>query len=700
MEALVRNLLGRLFWRHVYAVLVALCVLSTCVSRAEEGMWTLDNPPLKQLKERYGFEPSREWLDHIRLSSVRFNDGGSGSFVSADGLVLTNHHVARGQLQKLSTPEKDYVASGFLARDPAEELPCPDLELNVLYSMEDVTAEVQGAVKPSMSDKTALEARKAAMGRIEKESLDKTGLRSDVVSLYAGGEYWLYRYKKYTDIRLVFAPEFKIAFFGGDPDNFTYPRHDLDMAIFRVYENGKPAICKDSLKWNPNGAADGELVIVSGHPGNTDRLSTVAQLEFLRDKQFPFMLESLKRRLDVARQYAARGTEEARQAANTIFGVENSIKAITGQYDGLKDPHLMAKKQQDEQALRSLVDANPAWKSQYGSAWDAIAAAEGLAAEKAVLRYFRQIGGLRLPGLALTIVRYVEETKKLDGERLEEYHESQLDSLRFRLFSPAPIYPAYEEAMLAGTLGLALDHLGPDDPFIKAALGGRQPAEVAKELLAGTRLADPSVRKQLVEGGPRAVADSSDSLINFARRLDPILRELRKWHEETIESVETTAGEKIGAARFAAYGKTAYPDATFTLRLTFGTVKGFPMNGTQAPSKTTLFGLYDRNASFDGKPPFDLPERFIQRKDRLDLTTPLNFVSTCDIIGGNSGSPVINRAGEIVGLVFDGNIESLVGDFVYDDRANRAVAVHTAGMTEVLRKLYDADSILKELLKN
>jgi hypothetical protein len=664
----------------------------------DEGMWTFDNPPMKQLKERYGFEPTKEWLEHVRLASVRFNDGGSGSFVSPGGLVLTNHHVARGQLQKVSTPAKDYVKNGFLARTAAEEMKCPDLELNVLFSMEDVTARVTAALKPGMSDKQANDARKAAIAAIEKASLDATGLRSDVVSLYQGGEYWLYRYKKYTDIRLVFAPEVQIAFYGGDPDNFTFPRYDLDMALFRVYDNDKPVKSPSFLKWNPDGAGEGELVFISGHPGSTDRLQTLAQLEMSRDYTYPRYLELIKRQIEVARRYSKRGTEQAREAANLIFGLENSLKAITGEFQGLKDPQLMAKKAKAEQDFRALVAAKPELNMSYGNAWDEIAAAEKNYREKFKQYSYRRFSGYELPDNALTIVRYVVEVKKPDGERLEEFHEAGLESLRFALFSPAPVYPGLEEVLLANSLREALEKLGPEDPFVKTALDGKTPEAVAKELITGTKLGDTAVRKSLVEGGEAAVAASTDPLIVFVRRLDPIRREMRKWYEDNIQSVEVASGEKIGKARFAVYGKSTYPDATFTLRLSYGAVKGYPMNGTQAPSKTTIFGLFDRAASFDYKPPFDLPTRYTERKGTLELATPLDFVSTGDIIGGNSGSPVINRAGEIVGLIFDGNIESLVGRFVYDDTANRAVAVHTAGMTEALRKIYDADTLLKELL--
>jgi hypothetical protein len=684
--------------RWIPVLVVGLAVAVAGLAWAEEGMWTFDNPPAKQLQEKYGFTPSKEWLDHVRMSSVRFNDGGSGSFVSADGLVLTNDHVARGQLQKVSSPQKDYVKDGFLAATAKDEMKCPDLELNVLMSMEDVTGRVLAAIKPAMSEKQANDARKAATAKLEKESLDATGLRSDMVSLYNGGEYWLYRYKKYTDIRLVFAPEVQVAFYGGDPDNFTYPRYDIDMALFRVYENGTPVKPAHYLKWNPKGAADGELVFVSGHPGSSNRLQTVSQLELMRDYGYPLRVKYVNRRLGVLREYEKRGPEQARQAAGMIFGLENALKAWGGEYQGLLNKNLIAKKAKEEQEFRALVTAKPEWQKAYGDAWDAIAKAESKYLAQIKTQMFRRVPGYRLPGTALTIVRYVTEVKKPDGERLEEFHEAGLESLRFRLLSPAPVYPGLEEALFVDGFKEALEELGPDDPFVRAALGGKTAEELAKEILSGTTLANPAERKKLLEGGVVAVAASTDPLIVLARTLDPILREARKWYEDNIQSVEVAAGEKLGKARFAAYGKNAYPDATFTLRLTYGTVKGYPMNGTKAPSKTTFYGLYERANAFNFKPPFDLPQRYLDRKDKLDLGTPVDFVADCDIIGGNSGSPVINRAGEIVGLIFDGNIESLVGRFVFDDTANRAVAVHTAGMTEALEKLYDADAIVKELL--
>jgi len=566
--------------------------------------------------------------------------------------------------------------------------------------MQDVTARVRSAVKPGMTDEAALKARKAEIASIEKESLEKTGLRSDVISLYQGGEYWLYQYKKYTDMRLVFAPEQQIAFFGGDPDNFTYPRYDIDFALFRVYENGKPVENHAYLKWNAKGAGDGELVFVSGNPGSTSRLETMAQIETERDYNLPFILKFYNAWLDAAKQYSARGSEQAREAANTIFGVSNSLKALEGRAEGLADKNLIAKMQKDETSFRALVASNPAWQQAYGGAWDAIAQAEIKHREMAKMLRFYGARGSRLWAIALSIVQYVAEVKKPDGERLEGYHDSQLESLRFRLFSPAPIYPGFEKAMLEEGLQLSLEELGATDPYMRAVLGARTPAEVAKEAVEGTKLADPALRKSLVEGGEAAVQASSDSMIVLARAVDPFDRQRTKAFEDNVESVETPAGEKIGQARFAVYGKSLYPDATFTLRLGYGAVKGYPMNGTQAPPLTTFYGLYDRAYSFGLKPPYNLPARYLERRTQLDLTGPVNFVNTCDIIGGNSGSPIVNREGELVGLIFDGNIESLVGDYAYNAVNNRAVAVHSGAIIEVLRGVYDASPLADELEGN
>ena len=664
---------------------------------ADEGMWTFDNPPLKQLKEKYNFVPTQQWLDHLRLSSVRLNDGGSGSFVSAHGLLLTNHHVALGQLQKNSSAEHDYVRDGFYAATPGEEMKSPDLEVNVLMSTENVTDRVNAAVKDAKSAEEQFSKRQAAIAAIEKESTDETGLRSDVVTLYAGGEYWLYRYKKYTDVRLVFAVEQQTAFYGGDPDNFTYPRYDLDMALFRVYENGKPIDSKDYLKWNPKGAGDGDLVFVSGNPGGTERLVTYSYLESLRDDTLSSIITLLKNRIAVLKDYSARGPEQSRQATTLIFGLENSRKVFEGRRDGLQDKNLMEKKRKEDEEFRSKVDANPEWKKEYDSAWTLEDEALQKAKPRVKEQFFRSTDS-QLSLLAVQIVTYVAEVKKPDGERLPGFHDSQLESLKHRLFSPAPIYPEMEIARMTGALELDVKELGPNDAFLKAVLDGRNPKDAANYLVSGTKVADPAFRKQLVEGGQAAVEASTDPMIAMARRIDPIRREQIKWFEDNVQSVEQRAGELFGKARFAVYGKDMYPDATFTLRLSYGQVLGYPMNGTVAPYKTTFYGLYDRAASFDNKPPFDLPKRYVDGKDKLDLSTPFDFVTTNDIIGGNSGSPVVNREGEIVGLIFDGNIESLVGDFVYDSYQNRAVAVHTGGMTEAMKKLYGAQKLVDELM--
>ncbi|HUI11484.1 MAG TPA: S46 family peptidase [Bacteroidota bacterium] len=681
--------------------LAALClgvviVMWALPSQAGEGMWTFDNPPRKQLKEAYGFEPTQAWLDHLRLASVRVGDGGSGSFVSPNGLLLTNDHVGRGQLQKLSTKDRDLVAQGFYARTMAEELKCPDLELNVLMSMEDVTARVQSAIAGTASPREALEARRAVTAAIAKEASERTGLKADVVTFYNGGEYWLYLYKRYTDVRLVMAPEVQIAFFGGDPDNFTFPRHDLDITFFRAYENGSPANTAQFLKWKTAGAKEGDLVFVSGHPGSTNRLQTYAQTEYQRDVAYPARLKAYARSLDLLRKYSARGAEQARQAAGTIFGMENAKKAAEGEYRGLLDKNLMAAKFREDKDLRDRVDANPEWKKAYGAAWDTIATV--LERQKSMSRQgtYRTLRG-RLFQMALQIVQAAEELKKPNGERQAPYQEANLPGLRFRLFSPAPVYAELEELQVADGLSEAVENIGAEDPFLRAALDGRTPEAAAHELVAGTGLASADLRKQLFDGGESAVAASKDPMILLAEKLLPLLNESRKWSEKYVTGPTASAGEAIGKARFAVYGKSVNPDATFTLRLSYGSVKGYPMNGTKAPAMTTLYGLYDRSCGFGNRGAWELPKRFADGAGKLNMSTPLNFVCSCDIIGGNSGSPVVDRDGAFVGLIFDGNIESLPGRFMYDEESNRAVAVHPAGIIECLRKLYNAGPLADEL---
>ena len=656
----------------------------------DDGMWTFDNAPLKRLKEVYGFEPSKEWLEHVQKASVRFNSGGSGSFVSPHGLVMTNHHVGAGDLQKVSSAKKDYLKDGFLARTQDEEIKCPDLELNVLMSLEDVTSKIQGAVKAGADDKEAAKARRAAIAQLTKEESEKTGLRCDVVTLYQGAEYALYRYKKYTDIRIVCAPEKQAAFYGGDPDNFTYPRYDLDFTFFRVYENGKPIQSPSHLKWSAAGPTENELVFVSGHPGSTGRLDTVAKCEFLRDVAYPERLRILSRDIATLRSYAAKGPEQARQAEEEIFGLENSKKAISGYLDGLRTKAVWDKKVAMEEQIRKV--AEPAELA----ALDTIAKVRG--AQKSWVKG-ALYGGLNgdLTGIAVRIVQLVKEVQKPNGERLAPYQDAALESTKFSLFSPAPTYPAMDEMMLSAGLADSLAQLGKDHEFVKLALGTRTPGEVATEAIRNTRIADVEVRKQLVQGGVAAVEKSDDPLLQLAWRVEPYIRAMNKRGEDEVLAPEASAMEKIARARFRAFGKSVAPDATFTLRLSYGACKSYELGTTLVPWKTTFYGLYERSAATDNKSPFDLPARFVERKGKLDLATPLNFVCTCDIIGGNSGSPVINKNAEVVGLIFDGNIQSLGNRFVFDEEVARAVAVHSSGIVEALSKLYDAHDLVAEL---
>jgi len=683
-------------------VLLGLFALALAASpaAADEGMWLFNHPPTKILKEKYGFEPTAEWLEHLQQSSVRFNSGGSGSFVSSNGLVMTNHHVGADTLQKISTPDRDYLKTGFYARRPEEEIRAPDLELNVLMSIEDVTARINAAVKPGMSPAEAFQARRAEMNTVEKESFDKTGLRSDVVTLYQGGQYHLYRFKKYTDVRLVFAPEQAIAFFGGDPDNFEYPRFDLDVCFFRVYENGRPAKPPHFLKWSASGPRDGELVFVSGHPGRTNRLNTVAHLEFLRDRVYPGILQRLFRREVILSTYSARSRENARRARDELFGYQNSRKARLGGLAGLQDPAIMGAKRIEEQRLRAAIDADPRLKSAYGGAWDEVAAAlrdwESIYKPHLLLEQGAAFNSEYF-SLARTLVRLAEETAKPNAQRLREFRESNLESLRQMLFSEAPIYDDLETIKLADSLSMFLEMAGSGDPVAQKVLAGKSPRDRAAELVAGVRLRDVAARKSLADGGQKAIEASPDPMIQLARLVDPPARRVRKIYEEKIEEPLRQAYAKIAHARFALLGADVYPDATFTLRLAFGVVKGYTEAGRVIPPWTTIAGAYERSAEHENQPPFNLPKSWLERKTRLNLDNPLNFVSTPDIIGGNSGSPVVNRRGEVVGLIFDGNIHSLVLDFLYTEEQARAVSVHSAAIVEALRKVYDAGPLADEL---
>jgi len=684
------------------ALLLALFSLQTLhvAALADEGMWTFNNVPRAEIKKKYGFEVTDAWLNKVQLASVRFNNGGSGSFVSPNGLVLTNYHIVEDIVGEVSTPEKDLAKEGFLAHTRAEEIKAPSLELNQLISIEDVTARVTGAVKPNSTDAEAFAARRAEIAAIEAESTKATGLRSDVITLYQGGQYNLYRYKKYTDVRLVFVPEFQAAFFGGDPDNFNFPRYNIDMALVRVYENDQPVHPENYFKWSTTGVKDGSLVFVTGNPGSTSRLDTVAHLEELRDSSIPIVLRLLERREAVLKKYMAMGEEQTRQSQNELNSVQNALKVYRGQLKGLKDPALMARKMKEEQALRKAVAANPEWQKQYGGAWDAIAAAhKAYPSYIRERRIFDQAGGFNttLFTYARTLVRMAEESKKPNAERLPEYTDARRASLELALFSPAPIHEDFEKLKLADSLGFMVELLGADNPLVKNVLAGKTPEARADELISGTKLKDPEFRKELAKGGFEAIDASNDPMILVAREVDAKARELRKRYETEVTGVERVNYAKIARALFETEGNKIYPDATFTLRLSYGAVEGYMENGKKVPPFTTLGGLYERSDAFKHEFPYNLPPRWTEKKSALNLNTPFNFVSTNDIIGGNSGSPAINQNAELVGLIFDGNIQSLVGDFMYDGSVNRAISVDSRGMLEVLKKVFNANDIVAEL---
>ena len=686
--------------KRCLSTLLAIVFFASSLATADEGMWLYNAPPKDKIKAKYGFELTQEWLDHVRLSSVRFNNGGSGSFVSADGLTFTNHHVGAACVQQLSTEGHDYIKTGFYAKTRADEAKCPALELNQLVGIEDVTDKVNAGVKTGMSAADAGQAQRAAMSQVEKDCSTSTGLRCDVVTFYSGQVYNLYKYKKYTDVRLVFAPEFDIAFFGGDPDNFTYPRYDLDITFFRVYENDKPAHLDNYLKWSATGVKDGDLIFVSGHPGNTGRMLTMAQLGFLRDVQYPASLKLFARRIALLQDFSKQSEENARIAKEDIFGLQNSQKAITGYESGLLDKAIMDKKAADESALRASFKADPK-NASASDPWEEIA--QAIKVQQAIypnLTYLERMRGFsaRLAQIARVLVRAADEKTKPNQNRMREFRDSTLPSLEQQLFSTEPIYKNLDTALLADSLAEMQDALGKDNPDVQKVLQGKTPADAAKDFISNTKLEDVAVRKQLYEGGKAAIDASTDPLIVAMRAIDPDARSARKEFEDKVDSVVRRDGTLIAKARFAQSGFAQPPDATFTLRLSYGAVKGYQENGKTTPFDTNIGGAYLHAAEHGDKPPYNLPESWMKSKPNLDLKTPLNFVSTADIIGGNSGSPTVNKKGEVVGIIFDGNIESLPWNFAYSDAQGRAVSVDSRGIQEALRKIYGAGALADELM--
>lgn len=658
-------------------------------------MWTFDAPPIDYWRRTYGFAPDQKWLDHVRLASVRLPNC-SASFVSARGLVMTNHHCGRECTASSSPPDSNYIATGFAARTLADEKKCAGLYVDQLQSIQNVTDRVRAAITGKTPAEQAAQ-RTAIISQIQTECNQQTQLNCQVVSLYQGGIYSIYRYRRFNDIRLVMAPEGDIAFFGGDPDNFTYPRYDLDLTLLRVYENGQPYSPPDYLKWSAAGAIENELVFVVGNPGSTGRLNTIAQMEFLRDVGYPATLAAYKRALAIYAELARTDTSAARRYQNDVFGVANSQKAVTGYRAGLLDTASMAKKRAFEQELRARIAADPKLQAQYGGTFDAIASAQReLATFNPQLRYYGFGGGSTLMQLAAGVVRVALFANAPDSARLSQYRGPGLNNIRNQILAPTPIDTAFERLAIAAQLRAAQSELPANDAFLRVALAGQTPEARAAALVRGTKLTDPAFRKQLVEGGPAAIQASTDPLIVLARQIDPLNR-TQLARANALNAIIATNSEKIGQALFAAYGTALPPDATFTLRISDGVVKSFPSNGTIAPYKTTFYGLYERSAAFDDKDPFKLPQRWVDRKANLDLSTPYNFVSTNDIIGGNSGSPVINRNGEVVGLVFDSNIEGVSNRFIFSAEIGRTVSVHSRAIPEALRKMYDGARIADEL---
>lgn len=691
--------------------LTAMTIATFSSANADEGMWLFNNPPLKQFKDKYQFEPTQDWLDHLQKSSVRFNSGGSGSFVSSNGLAITNHHVGLDTLQKISSEKNNYVRDGFYAKTQAEEQRATDLELNVLMSIEDVTAKVNAAVKPGLNAEQSAAARQKVIADIEKESKEKMGLRSDVITLYQGGAFHLYRLKRYDDVRLVFAPEQQIAFYGGDPDNFEYPRFDLDICIFRVYEGGQPAKIEHYLKWNSEGPKEGELTFVSGHPGKTDRQLTTDEMAHLRDHEVPFLLNMFNRREVFLNAFAARGFENARRVRRELFGIQNNRKRYDGYLSALLDPDIDRALKAREQKLRDAMTKDSKWKGTL-AAYDRIKKAQEETVKiLPVYNYYETFRGkatadYRAPRgfysdlfkYARRVLRAGDERPKPNGERFPEFRDSNRESLELELFSTEPIHEDVEKLTLTDSLTDLATRFGYNDPLVQKVLAGKSPAARALEVVTGTKLKDPTIRKQLYLGGSSAVSAAHDPMIELARIVDAPARAARKVFEAQEETKQQAYGE-IAKARFALEGTSNYPDATFTLRLSFGRVLGYEEDGKQIPALTDFAGLYQRSMEHNNEPPFDLPQRWTDKKSALNLETKYDFVSDADIIGGNSGSPVVNKANEFVGIIFDGNIQSLVLDCIFTDKQARAVSVSSAAITEALRKVYDAGALADELGK-
>ncbi|HEY7683494.1 MAG TPA: S46 family peptidase [Gemmatimonadales bacterium] len=662
-------------------------------------MWTFDVPPRDYWAKRYNFAPSEGWLEHVRLSALRYGNNCTASFVSGAGLVMTNHHCARACIEGVTREGEDFLTNGFYAAKPEDERPCPGLFLDQLQQITDVTDRVAGSAPPTAAPKTAGEQRAKAIRGIEEEcGRTEVDAFCQVVTMYRGGQYKLYRFRRYTDVRLVFAPEGQIAFFGGDPDNFTYPRWDLDVSFVRAWAEGKPASIGDHFEWSRSGSKEGDLTFVIGNPGSTGRLNTVAQLEFLRDVQYPAQLDAVHRQIETYHALARADEARGRALRNQIFSLENTQKAIGGYQSGLLDPKLMARKREWERTFRAKVDADPRLHRQYGRAWRTIADVTTRRRAIDLRRRYHAAGayGARLLNLALGTLRYSTEMAKPDSARLPAYQDANKANLERVLFGETPLDPEQETALLTAYLTAMQRELPATDPVLRQALQGRTPEAAARALVQAATLTTGESRRALATGPAAARAASDDPFIRLARVIDPLERALTREVMD-LNDREAQANEQVARALLAVFGSAVAPDATFSLRISDGEVRRYPMNGTVAAPYTTFNGLYDRASAFGEQPPFDLPARWKERRDSLLPDTPFNGVSTNDIIGGNSGSPIINRDAEVVGLIFDGNIESLPNRFLFTERVARSVWVDSRAIVHALRRVYDAQRLADEL---
>jgi Peptidase S46 len=675
----------------IISLIAGLPLPRTC----DEGMWLFCQLPRKLLSEKYGFDPQPEWSERLMRSTVRFNNGGSGSFVSSRGLVLTNQHVGADTLQKLSSDKRDFLKQGFLALSADQELPAPDLELNQLVSITSVTDRVNQAVAPDLQPADAASARRKVIADIELEFAERTGNRCDVVAMFGGGEFHVYEYRRFTDVRLVWAPEKCASRFGGDVDNFEYPRHCLDACLFRVYENGEPLDSSSHfLEWSERGPEKGELVFVSGNPGSTCRSFTSEAFRYERDVRIPDVLDFVRRREILLQQFTLLGQEQKRQAAEELAQFQNARKAYAGMLAGLQNPDWFDRMiQQEQQQLAMLATSEKL--APLASAWEDIARVQQ---QKAALGKRSFTLNTRLFWIALTLVRLADEDVRPNNERLPDFSESNRPSLLQKLLSEAPVHADLERVKLADLIARTLEIRGADDPLCKEILGGMTPRNRADSLIGGTRLSDANERQKLVEGGSAAIRSSSDPLLEFARIVDGELRAIQAASDE-LDELETQAYARIAEARFSLDGTESYPDATFTLRISFGVVKGYEQDGKKLPAWMTFGSAFAREADFGRFDPFVLPESWheARRDRRLDVELPLNFVCTADIIGGSSGSPVVNRDLELVGVIFDGNVQSLTADFYYCDKQARAIAVHSEAIRAALRYIYESDALADEL---